>query len=190
MTRNAITWKQRCSAVSSRTGEPCKRWAITGGTVCPVHGGTAPTVRARAQERALEVRLNGELVRRGWEPVTDPVAWYQDIAGEVRTFLEVCREAVGDLHEIGYRDRIGTENVRAALLLYERALDRAQRTADAMLARGIEAKAARLADQGATALIADLTTLIEWARASDDSPEELILRLIDNTVDPNPRSGR
>ena len=190
MTRNAIVWKQRCTAVSSRTGEPCRRWAIVGGSVCAVHGGTAPTVRAKAQERALEVQLNGELQRRGWEPVTDPVAWYMDVAGEVQAFLEVCREAVGDLHSIGYTDRIGTENVRAALTLYERALDRAQRTADQMLARGIEAKAARLADQGATALIADLTALIEWARASDDSPEELILKLIDNTVDPNPRSGR
>lgn len=46
----------RCHANSGRSGEPCKRWAIRGATVCPTHGGLAPQVRQSAALRlkALE----------------------------------------------------------------------------------------------------------------------------------------
>lgn len=47
---------QKCSAKSSRTGKPCQRWAILGGTVCPMHGGSAPQVKAAAQLRIEDLR--------------------------------------------------------------------------------------------------------------------------------------
>lgn len=40
----------RCSAKRSN-GEPCARYAISGGTVCPTHGGSAPQVKAAARAR-------------------------------------------------------------------------------------------------------------------------------------------
>lgn len=43
---------QRCTAHRSN-GEPCKRWAIVGGLVCPTHGGSAPQVRRAAFERII-----------------------------------------------------------------------------------------------------------------------------------------
>lgn len=42
---------RRCSARSKRSGEGCKRAPIAGGTVCTMHGGAAPQVRAAAQRR-------------------------------------------------------------------------------------------------------------------------------------------
>jgi hypothetical protein len=45
----------RCSA--RRTdGQPCGAYAITGGTVCAAHGGSAPAVRASAQLRYWSAR--------------------------------------------------------------------------------------------------------------------------------------
>ena len=44
---------RRCTAKSKRTGKPCTRWAIKGGTVCIMHGGKAPQVKAKAAERLL-----------------------------------------------------------------------------------------------------------------------------------------
>jgi hypothetical protein len=41
----------RCTAHSSRTGQPCKRWATTGSSVCRTHGAAAPQVKAAASER-------------------------------------------------------------------------------------------------------------------------------------------
>jgi hypothetical protein len=41
----------RCSARSSRTGQPCKKAAIAGMRVCRTHGGAAPQVREAARLR-------------------------------------------------------------------------------------------------------------------------------------------
>lgn len=60
---------QKCHARSKRTGVQCGQWAIPGGTVCKWHGGAAPQVIAKADER-LEmhypraVRVAGELLDR------------------------------------------------------------------------------------------------------------------------------
>lgn len=41
---------RKCSA-TKRGGEPCGRWAIAGGTVCPTHGGSTGHIRQKAAER-------------------------------------------------------------------------------------------------------------------------------------------
>jgi hypothetical protein len=43
--------KRKCGAKTT-AGNPCQRWAIKGGTVCQVHGGAAPAVKAKAAVRA------------------------------------------------------------------------------------------------------------------------------------------
>ncbi len=50
-----IRRKQKCSAKSSRTGEPCQRWAMNGTNVCQMHGGAARQVRLKARERLNEM---------------------------------------------------------------------------------------------------------------------------------------
>lgn len=45
---------KRCTAHSSRTGKPCKGFRVPGATVCKMHGGSAPQVRAKAQQRLTE----------------------------------------------------------------------------------------------------------------------------------------
>jgi hypothetical protein len=45
----------RCRARSSRTGEPCQHFPIRGGTVCRVHGGSAPQVQKAARQRILDL---------------------------------------------------------------------------------------------------------------------------------------
>lgn len=46
----------RCSAHSKRTGKPCTMPAIAGGTVCRMHGGAAPQVKASAKERLMALQ--------------------------------------------------------------------------------------------------------------------------------------
>lgn len=50
-----IRRKQKCAAKSSRTGEPCQRWAMNGTNVCQMHGGAARQVRLKARERLNEM---------------------------------------------------------------------------------------------------------------------------------------
>jgi hypothetical protein len=42
---------RKCTAHSAVTKQPCKRYAIKGGTVCHFHGGGSPAVRAAADAR-------------------------------------------------------------------------------------------------------------------------------------------
>jgi len=48
---NRMADADRCTATASSTGERCKQPAIPGGNVCRFHGGAAPQVEAKAQER-------------------------------------------------------------------------------------------------------------------------------------------
>jgi len=45
----------RCTATATSTGERCKQAAIPGSNVCRFHGGSAPQVEKKAQERLDEM---------------------------------------------------------------------------------------------------------------------------------------
>lgn len=47
----------RCTAKSKRSGVQCKRRPIPGGTVCVMHGGGAPQVKAKAMDRLLAIQF-------------------------------------------------------------------------------------------------------------------------------------
>lgn len=53
----------RCTAKAKSTQEQCRNQAILGGTVCNIHGGAAPQVRAVAARRVLESFVTPALIR-------------------------------------------------------------------------------------------------------------------------------
>jgi hypothetical protein len=55
--KNRATPAVLCTGTSSRTGQPCRRAPIRGGTVCASHGGLAPHVRAAAAARLANASL-------------------------------------------------------------------------------------------------------------------------------------
>jgi DNA-binding phage protein len=58
----------KCGATAKQTGNQCRRWAIAGGKVCPIHGGKAPAVQIAATKRlALAAALASEPPRHPWE---------------------------------------------------------------------------------------------------------------------------
>lgn len=52
----------RCTAKSKRSQKPCNNPAIKGGTVCRMHGGGAPQVKASALERLRALQPKAILV--------------------------------------------------------------------------------------------------------------------------------
>jgi hypothetical protein len=51
----SLTHSRKCTAHSSRTGKPCQQYAIKGATVCKTHGGAAPQVKRKAEERLRQM---------------------------------------------------------------------------------------------------------------------------------------
>lgn len=57
----APLWRPRKCRARRKDGQPCGCWAIRGGYVCRVHGGAAPQVRAKADQRLAIVRIYREM---------------------------------------------------------------------------------------------------------------------------------
>jgi hypothetical protein len=117
--------KKRCSARSSRTGDPCKLWAIRGGTVCNKHGGRAPQVKAAAEARRVEQDIAATLGKLDIRPVHDPLTALAELAGEITAWKELAAERVAALKDLAARNFLsGSDEVHAEIQVYERALDR------------------------------------------------------------------
>ena len=168
----------RCTA-TSRSGDRCKHRPIRGGTVCATHGGSAPHVRAKANERLLETKIRGELVSRGWEPVTDPLSAVQDLAGEKLAWLDICRDEIARLTQIDYQDQRGVQDVKPRIALYERAWSDAFQAVAAMVKLGIEARMVERQRSDAAWIWDFARRLIALARDHPDrSPDELVLLIL------------
>lgn len=77
----------RCVAHSSRTGLPCKRWAIRGATVCPKHGGSVKRVKEKAAQRVRDVLAEA----------IDPNRWMREVAAIAYQDLRELFDAEGNL---------------------------------------------------------------------------------------------
>jgi len=101
----------RCTATAKTTGERCRRGAIHGGTVCKKHGGAAPQVKRRAQERLrelvhpaldrLEKAINDPKDKQGVRAARDIL----DRVGETRRQQQVDMASQADTLDPG-RDKL------------------------------------------------------------------------------------
>lgn len=78
---------QKCGARKGDTGEPCKAWAITGGSVCVYHGGKAPQIRAAARRRVEA------LVPLAFDTLEDVAENSDNAAARVRAAAEILKAA-------------------------------------------------------------------------------------------------
>lgn len=139
-----------CGA-KTRSGKPCRQHPIRGGTRCRMHGGSAPRALAKANRRVIEARIQGELAKREIEPITDPVAAYADLAGEIWQWKEIARAHIADLQTWATANIVtGVDEVSALVQIYERALERAQRSLADMLRIGLTAEHLRQARERPT----------------------------------------
>lgn len=141
----------QCSAKSKRTGKPCGSHAIRGTTVCRMHGGSSPQVRAVAARRLAEEDALAQLAQMEIVPVADPLEELALLAGEALAWKQLLRDRVSQLTSLGYEGATG-EQVRAAVSLYGAALDRLERVLASIARLRIDERLAHL-DERRTALM-------------------------------------
>lgn len=84
--------ENRCTATAKSTGERCQRPAIKGGTVCYQHGGGAPQVQKKAQER-LD-RMADEVTADMQSMAEDLADAYEDAELDEKLAIESALERV------------------------------------------------------------------------------------------------
>lgn len=141
---------RRCAATSKRTGSRCKRSPVVGGTVCTIHGGAAPQVKAaaerRARARALEADAHAVLAFEAVKPIGDPVLELAELAAEVRATVRALGQRVNALQDPRYVSPLGTEQTRAELTLLGQYQDRLARMLTALGQFDLDERRVRLTE--------------------------------------------
>lgn len=147
-----------CSANRSGGRGKCKAWAVNGSTVCRAHGARAPQVLAAAAERRLEVEVRRTLARLDTDAVSDPLTELSMLAGQVVAWKNALAERVNELSALRYTATpgAGTEQLRAEVALWERALDRCATVLGLMAKLNLDARLAAISERQADMVVAAL----------------------------------
>ena len=170
--------RRRCTGKTKRG--PCIKPPVRGATVCTSHGGSAPQVKAKAQERVAEEearRALGKLsaVLGPVEPVQNPLLELSKIAGEALLWKQVIAERVAELEQLRYQGA-GGEQVRAEIALFERALDRCSTVLANIVRLNIDERLATITDRQGHIIAAVITSVLEQLDLGDkaDQVRELV----------------
>ncbi len=153
-------------------GEPCKRPPIRGGRVCAFHGGRAPAVRAAASRRLAEQEATREVARltdaRGPLSLPDVYREMLNTAADAVAWQSILRERVGSLDDYS-STAMGAEQVRADVVLFERAMDRTAKVLELVARLDLDARILNINQRDADILV----NLVERAKtAAGLSPEQ------------------
>lgn len=167
-----MTAPKLCSARRSN-GEPCKRPPIRGGTVCASHGGRAPAVRAAADRRLAEAEATREVARmtdaRGPLRLPDVYRELLSTAGAAVAWQSVLRDRVEALSDYSATSGMGAEQVRADVVLFERAMDRTAKVLELVARLDLDTRLSNISKRDADILV----DLVERAKTvAGLSPEQ------------------
>lgn len=124
--RGARTAPTRCKAKGKTSKKPCGNRPMAGQDICRMHGGNAPQVKAAAAVRVAEDKARTALAKLSGKarPIGNVLEELHDVAAEVVEFKDIMRLQVAELRYVGYSGEAG-EQVRASVVVFERAMDRA-----------------------------------------------------------------
>lgn len=149
----------------ARGGGPCHAVAQPGFTVCRHHGAGSPVVKAAAERRVAEA----EATRWMLEHIKDaaPLQSLGDVydellavAGVARTMRLVMQDRVSTLQTTGYEGHTG-EQVKADVVLLERALDRSAKVTDLIARLNIDERKQRLTERDGALVATAIRGILE-----------------------------
>lgn len=150
----------RCTATSSRTGQPCKNPPMHGQHVCRMHGGATPQAKRAAQQRLADQAAQAELARLSLTaaPDIDPAdALLRSIAASY-SMCQHLRAIVESFPDDGLTEREYTDGGMRRVTAAEVDLLHTWETLHARvclgaLKAGIDERRIRLAEQQASTIV-------------------------------------
>lgn len=148
----------RCTAKAKSTGGRCGNWPVSGATVCRIHGGRASQVLAAAKRRLAAEKVESDvkdaIAFESRAGVKEPLEQLALLADEALAMKEALAGRINGLKSIRYSAHgSGTEQLRAEVALYERAMDRAARFLDLLAKSGFEERRIRVTEHQATMVV-------------------------------------
>jgi len=166
----------KCTGTRSTDGQPCRAWAIDGGTVCVAHGGAAPQVKAKAATRVAERKTEAILARiTDYEPITDPVSELERLAGRVVRWLDVLEGIVADLHRLRYTTQ--AEQIDGRIIVFERAMDRAGKILTDLARLNLDERAVKLQETQVAILAGALAEALSEAGLPQEARQAITVRV-------------
>lgn len=150
----------RCGARTRREdGGPCRLAPVPGGTRCRFHGGRTPQAQKAAARRLAEVdvmKAVGEVIGR---PVANPLEALSLLGGQCLALKDRLAEMVADLDGVTIGE--GSEQVRAEILLFERALDRCANVLAVIARLNIDERLAVISERQADVIIGAVDAILD-----------------------------
>ena len=163
----------KCGRTTSQGGQPCKDWAMKGQEVCRRHGGSSPQARAKAKQRLAEQAISTALGKLNVTPVHDPLTALAELAGEILAWKELAADRVAKLEQLAQENRVtGSEEVRAEIQVFERAMDRAINVLATIARLNIDERLVKISQQQADLVKAALMGALDDAGLARDVQRE------------------
>jgi hypothetical protein len=171
----------QCKATAKGSGERCRRAPIAGGSVCRVHGGAAPQVKAKAERelaaKAVTADAMAVLALEGLEPVESPLEALAALAAESLAMKSALAARVNALDSMTNTSGQGVESVKVEVALYERALDRGARFLDMLAKAGFEERRTALEEAEALMIAQVLANTVNKLEL-DDGKKALAIQIV------------
>lgn len=161
----------QCIATVKRTGNQCRQDAIHGATVCRMHGGGAPQVKAGAKRRLAKVALEGEVGRLLEQMGSDPVP---DLIDGLLIAVEHCARMVAAYRIVAGRrgvlgvNRHGEEVPDPGVVEYRNWLDEWAKLTKLALDAGIDERRTKLSELDSANLFHAIGDAIDAAGLTDE----------------------
>ena len=175
----------QCTAKSKQSGQQCKRHAATGQAVCAIHGAKAPQAQAAAVQRIAQAEAEAWLLEhiKDAPPMTSLREVYDEllaVAGTAAAWRKVMQERVSEMQSLGYQGITG-EQIKAEVVLFERALDRSAKIMDLIARLNIDERKQAIDEQTGAKVAEGIRRILARLDLTDDQavlvgtvvPEEL-----------------
>lgn len=145
---------------------------------CRFHGGLLPNHQIHADRVRIEEGAKTLLRREDLQPVDNPLLELQKLAAEVVRFKEILGDKVEELGNWTSESIMESEEIRAIISAYERALDRTNTVLSGIVRLNIEERLAKVSEIQALMLIAVFDAVFKSKDVGMSKPQVIAARAV------------